>query len=133
MASLVTGLIGQIASGLGQGGSPQGGVTPEEAMYAQYTAQQQKMAMLYPMSQTNTGLSTAATQRAGAAGLGGAINLANISNQNAAAEFALQQQQNAANQYSAGAGSVGGQQGAGTAGNQGAGQAGNQGTDSTTA
>jgi hypothetical protein len=123
--------FGSITNLFGGQQTPQGGVTPEEAMYAQYLAQQDKIGKLFPMSQTNTGLSTASTARAGAAGLGGAINLANISNQNAAMQFALNAAQQNAAQYNQGAQSVTGQQTSGTAGNQGAGQAGNQGTTST--
>lgn len=77
----------------GGGGGGHGGVSPQEAALAQYEYQQRLVGYQSQLANTNTGVSTMSTQRAGGARLGKALQLAGISDQNQAEQLKGAQQQ----------------------------------------
>ena len=88
LAGLVANIAGP-ASGAGAG-SP-GGISPQEAALAQFTAKAHLLRGETTLADTDTAVSTGATRLAGGAQAGGALQAANFSDRNAQAVGAANQ------------------------------------------
>ena len=110
--------VGQKAGGGGGKGGGGGGVSPQEAALAQYTMGQKELAINSQFANQGLGASTMKTYESSGPLFGEAMQLAGISDQNAASLQSIAQAQNQQNQSNAGfnagfnpSGSFGGSQG----------------------
>lgn len=77
--------------------SSSGGISPQQAAMAEYTAGQDALASNTAFGGTNTGMSTMSTYEGAGANFGQALAEAGLSDQNAAQQNAINQAQNTSN------------------------------------